>query len=178
MVTERNPGKALGVPWRFAPEASIASTQNPLRADERTFYFQYFRHALESEWIGQMHLFPDHYLPDHLKLAVTPKPQNEERSRLIKRLIKRDLDRVNLWVACVAWLTYDGWRWKDDTIPEDLCYGLLNEHPEFVVPYSVYASGLMKQRLRALLIEGNEVERYLEEAAWADAEATVNPPPA
>jgi hypothetical protein len=75
---------------------------------------------------------------------------------LLRVLLTKDLDTVNLNWALVAWLTIDGFRWES-LYPHlefpDLNYGLVLQYPNYILTLAVVVTNLADHRegLTALL---------------------------
>lgn len=113
---------------------------------------------MECEWVGQMHFYPDAYLPDYERRVLERtnpsrfRPDNKEASKLLKLINFEQLKKCNIIICCIAWLTIDSTpiNKNDPTIPEDLNYGLVLDYPEFVIPYALYCSKIKRDRLKTL----------------------------
>lgn len=60
-------------------------------------------------------------------------------------LALRDINRVPVQAAAVAWLSFDGWRWDKEKypgFPEDLSYGLVLEYPQPILAATAWLAGL------------------------------------
>jgi len=68
---------------------------------------------------------------------------------MVVKLMWKDLDKVTLPVALVAWLTIDSFRWHRVYVdfPEELSYGLVLDYADFVIPYATFIHGCNRENL-------------------------------
>jgi hypothetical protein len=80
--------------------------------------------------------------------------EKEEQILLLNKLEDADLNRVTIQYMLSAWLTIDEFRWHSTfgygEIPEDLCYGLVLNYPNYVLSYANY---VMNTHLRPTYIQ-------------------------
>lgn len=78
---------------------------------------------------------------------------DDENISTVRYLVNKDLKVAILPVAVAAWLTIGDFRWHsiDANIPKELSYGLVLQYPDFVIPYAMYGSGLVRHELHNTL---------------------------
>lgn len=57
---------------------------------------------------------------------------------IVGELICEDVGKVNMFIACVAWLSTDNFNWSsiNSVVPEDLSYNLVSQYYDYVVPFA------------------------------------------
>lgn len=84
----------------------------------------------------------------------------------IESLMQNDMAGTNMWFACVAWLSYDEFRWHETEnyghIREDLFYGLVLQYADFILPYAAYLLDLNRSEQWEI---SSEVAEEIEEKA-------------
>jgi len=68
---------------------------------------------------------------------------------LVGELICEDIGKVNVFVACVAWLSTDGFKWEtvNPMITEDLSYNLVSQYYDYVVPFACVIADFRRDEL-------------------------------
>lgn len=82
----------------------------------------------------------------HKHDSINEKSTQWEDIPLVADLCCKDISRVNLFIACSAWLTTDSFRWHqlNPLIPEDLGYGLIYDYPDYIMPFCCVAGDIKR----------------------------------
>lgn len=81
---------------------------------------------------------------------------------IVGDLICEDTGKVNIFVACVAWLSTDGFNWStiNPMVPEDLSYNLVSQYFDYVVPFACVVADYRRNELVSKLSEESLESAY------------------
>lgn len=79
------------------------------------------------------------------------------------QLVVKDVAKCNMFIAAVAWLSWDNFRWQEElpTVPIDLSYGLVLQFPDYIIPFCEFLLDMnRKPYLESIGMEQLDQYRY------------------